>query len=229
MDRYIANCNGLPGWDWYIYTDAPAESKGNVHFFPMTAQQFCDKVQAMAGVRPDFDGIKNWRKANDFRPGLGLIFADEIKGFDFWGHTDFDCVYGDLDKYLPDSFLSTVDIFSNDPAPFLCGPFTLYRNIERVNRLFQTHSRWQEVFGGSREHGFEEEGRACCDGATMADVIRTTDLRVIHRFWQSREWLNDSNTSRLIPAKVENGRLTYRGQEAMMIHFNRTKAWPGGD
>jgi hypothetical protein len=223
MDKYIDNCNGLKDYEWFIFTDAPCKSRGNVTMWPMDTTQFCDLVSETTGVRPDFSHIKDWRKANDFRPALGLIFAKYIPLFDFWGHTDFDCVYGDLDKYLTDQFLSTLDIFSNDPFPSLCGPFTLYRNCEVVNNLFREHPAWEQVFGESREHGFEEEGHACENGHSMCDVMRTTGLRVQYRFWQSRQWLSDSTR---VPAKLENGRLTYRGEETMMIHFNRTKAWP---
>lgn len=227
MGKYVENCNGLRDYAFYIFTDAPCTSEGNVRMFPLTAPQFCYKVLATTGAHLDFSGIKDWRKANDFRPALGLIFADYIEGFDFWGHTDFDCVYGNLDKWLTDEFLGDLDIFSNDPYPSLCGPFTLYRNTERVNTLFKQHPAWMRVFQESKEHGFEEEGTASPGGQSMSAVMRQTDLRVQYRFWQSRQWLTDSGDRRqLEPAKLENGRLIYRGEEVMMIHFNRTKEWP---
>ena len=34
-------------------------------------------------------------KLCDYKCAYGLIFEEYIKNYDFWGHCDLDCIYGD--------------------------------------------------------------------------------------------------------------------------------------
>lgn len=61
----------------------------------------------------EYPGVQGSGKVWDYRCALGLLYAEEIAGFDYWGHTDFDCVYGDVEKWVSDKFLLTVDVHSN--------------------------------------------------------------------------------------------------------------------
>lgn len=49
----------------------------------------------------DFEiSLKYPRKLCDYRPAFGYILQDYITEYDFWGHVDPDCIWGDLNKYV---------------------------------------------------------------------------------------------------------------------------------
>lgn len=174
------------------------------------------------------------RKPGDYDPANSIIFADLIKGYDFWGHFNLDCVYGRLSHWLPDSFLSNIDIYGNDPGA-VCGPFTLYRNCEKVNNLFQStpDPEWHYNASTSRFLGWDEGG--------FSDHVRQSalrgDIRFASGFLQAHDHMTPKHyefADSLIgnyPVKFnDDGALidNVTDQEIMMYHFNQTRRWPCG-
>ncbi len=120
--------------------------------------------------------ILEGRKLADFRPALGEMYAEEIAagGYEWWGHTDLDCVYGRLWDYVTDELLADCDVFSNDPAPRMCGPFSLYRTATATD-LFRRYSKWEAVFESDEFFAFDERD--------MSRAVIRSQRRVIHRHW----------------------------------------------
>jgi hypothetical protein len=69
-------------------------------------------------------------KLCDFRPAFGEIFREELAGFDFWGHSDLDVVFGRIRDHLPPG------AFEADKVLFQ-GNFSLYRNTPEMARLYR--------------------------------------------------------------------------------------------
>lgn len=67
----------------------------------------------------------------DFRPAYGEIFADLLKGYDFWGHCDVDMLWGDVKSFITDSILEKYDKIQ------YMGHFVLYRNCDLMNSLYK--------------------------------------------------------------------------------------------
>lgn len=90
FDSYLANIEMLKplGYDWHITTNL---------------KLFKERVGDILGIKcPIVPGTgKPW----DYRPAFGVLFAEELKRYDYWGHTDFDCVYGRVDRFVTDEFL----------------------------------------------------------------------------------------------------------------------------
>jgi hypothetical protein len=126
-----------------------------------------DRIEGLGVTCPPLKG----RKLCDYRPAFGEMYAEEVKGFDFWGHTDLDCVYGKLWDYVSDDLLADADIYSNDPAPQMCGPFSLYRTAT-ASSIFRSHPDWQAIFENPEHLAFDETG--------IAPTIADSDLRVVH-------------------------------------------------
>ncbi len=118
------------------------------------------------------------RKLCDYRPALGEMYADETAGYDFWGHTDLDCVYGPLWEYVNDELLSACDLFSNDPSPSMCGPFSLYRTAT-ASHVFRDHPGWRDIFESETCVGFDESG--------IAPTIARSGLTTVHRHWHGED------------------------------------------
>lgn len=110
-------------------------------------------------VQKPFDfqiSLKRPYKICDFRPAFGLIFADYLKEYDFWGHCDFDLIFGDLKKFFTDELLDSFDKI----LPL--GHLSIYRNTEECNNRFKLAGSlvgdYKTVFTNDRNFIFDELG-----------------------------------------------------------------------
>lgn len=90
FDSYLANIEMLKplGYDWHITTNL---------------KLFKERVGDILGIKCAI--VPGTGKVWDYRPAFGVLFAKELKRYDYWGHTDFDCVYGRVDRFVTDEFL----------------------------------------------------------------------------------------------------------------------------
>jgi hypothetical protein len=87
------------------------------------------------------------------RPAYGLLFNDYLIGYDYWGHCDFDVIWGDLRNFFDTYHIEEYDRFL--PLGHLC----LYRNDEENNRRFMlSGSRYgyKKVFTSEKNFAFDE-------------------------------------------------------------------------
>lgn len=141
--------------DWLIITDIKKEYNypDNVKIINMTFTELQKKVQSCF----DFDICLNKPfKMCDFRPAYGLIFKDYLDGYDFWGHCDFDCIYGDLRKFLSD------DILEKNERIYCLGHMSLYKNNNKINNIFKNkldeETNYKNIFTKERPFSFDEMG-----------------------------------------------------------------------
>lgn len=202
MDYYWRNADRLHayGYDWLVRTDLPS---------------FKHRVQTMLDV--DCPITHGSSKIHDYRATFGVLYQDMIHDYDFWGHTDFDMVYGRVQEYVTDAFLSDLDIHSNH-VNYIAGPWTLYRNCTLVNELFMEQPDWRAILETEQTTGWvEKEFTQIVDAHHEAG-----DLRRVYTMWQTRD-LNDFST-----VHFEDGRLMEGREEIMCAHFRRTKQYPEG-
>ena len=202
MDKIIPHYNTLEKWGWHftIFTDMPMKSKGNVEIVKSDVKWFSNFVSKRFKINYDlhFTPEANYplsKHLYDLWPTQGVLFKDYHNGYDFWGHGCLDIKFGDLGKWLPDSLLKTLDIFGNDPGA-ICGPFSLYRNIPKVNNLFKEIPDWKKKLEGFSDIPMDEHD--------MTLVVRKARdekrIRFESAFWQ--------------------------GKDSLMVHFNKEKQWP---
>ena len=91
--------------DWLIITDIKKiyEYPQNVKIINMTFDELREKVQSVFDFKISLDTPY---KICDYKCAYGYIFKEYISSYDFWGHCDFDCIYGDLRKYLTENILN---------------------------------------------------------------------------------------------------------------------------
>lgn len=154
-------------------------------------------------------------KIHDYRAAFGLIFAEEIKGYDFWGHTDFDMVYGRVEQFVTDGFLQDLDIHSNH-VDYISGPWTLYRNNAFVNSIFLDHPDWKGILENPRTTGWVETSFT-----KLVDMYHQIGhINRKYTMWQTQN-LNDFST-----CHWDGDRLMEGDTEIMYAHFRRTKVYP---
>ena len=108
-----------PDVSWLLLTEQPVpDAPPNVE---VTLCEFGDLAKR---IRSAFDfeiSLERPYKLCDFRPAFGEIFADELAGYDFWGHSDLDLIFGQIREHLPATAFDADKILFN-------GNFSLYRN-----------------------------------------------------------------------------------------------------
>lgn len=253
--KYINHVQYLEqaGWYWKIFTPNKIESKGNVEVVPMTIEQFNDLVQKKLGVRPNLSmteaGIPSVH-ITDFYIFSGVVFEDYLKGFDFWGITNFDVVYGRLDSFISDSVLQTCDVFSDDVNTFN-GVFSLLRNREDINNLFRHLKYWKEVItqpqcGGCLKLPGQEHTLFGSDEYGMTDILRSLGGAIRFKYPKYYPLLSHDRLEQHVPVPMldlkedhtlwelfkdtrspnwEHARPTI-GKEIPYFHFSETKRWP---
>ncbi len=194
------------GWDFMLVCD------------PVLFRQLCKQN---LGVEPAI--IPGSRKAGDFDPYLADIFPGAIEDYDFWGHYNLDAVYGRLDRWLPDSFLQNVDVFANDPGQ-ICGPFTLYRNVRRVNELYRGVETWRENLADPCFRGWDELDFS-------KEVVHQSlkgYVTFASGFFQAHDHMTDTHKAlRKVRIKKDGSLIDgCTGREIMMYHFNQSREWP---
>lgn len=192
--------------EWYDKFELP---KGYDILLDTDLEGFKKRVKEKLGI--DYPGLPGTGKVWDYRCALGLLYEDEIKGYDFWGHTDFDVVFGDVDKWVTDEFLANLDVHSNHDT-YVCGCWSLYRNTSRVNNLFMQRMNWQEFLIKPEANGWVEDA--------FSRMLEFSGLRYKYTFWQGNPWAEKVNLEK------RDGKLYQDGQEIMMFHFRHSKVWP---
>ena len=201
MDRWIANIEVLKssGYDFLLTTNLDL---------------FNDRCERLLGFRTPI--VPGGGKLHDYRPLLGFLFQEELKGYDFWGHTDFDCVYGDVAKFLPDSKLAELDVYAD--GPYICGPWTLYRNDPfKVNDLYTQVSDWVAQVQDPSTSGWAE-------GVFSRALEHMRDAGKLRLEFGSLHRYEAEDFSKLV---VGRRTLFLGNDEIFMYHFRRTKRYPG--
>jgi len=182
------------GYTWLLDTDL---------------EQFKKRVKDKLGF--DYPGLPGTGKIWDYRCALGFLYEEEIEGFDYWGHMDFDMVFGNVDKWFPDEKLKELDIWSNHDT-YVCGCFSLYRNTKEVNELFFLSPEWKEQMTSAECTGWVEEG--------YSRLVEQSGLRYKYSFHQGDPYNPPFNLKKI------DGKLFQNDIEIPMLHFRRTKTWP---
>ena len=201
MDKFIENYEATlkpNGYDLLIDTDI---------------ERFRDRVRDRLLI--EYPGTYGTGKVWDYRCALGILYREELEGFDYWGHCDLDVVFGDVAHFLPDSELSRVDVYSSHNE-YVCGCFSLYKNVTAVNYLFMRHPDWREFLNKPEPNAWVEK--------EFSRILEKSGLSYAYDFLQGDPW---DKAPRL---KKDNNRLYQyihnNWQEIMFFHFRHSKRWP---
>lgn len=154
MPFFLETCRFNPDIDWLLFSDcgAPPSLPRNVRLRACTFASYCQLVSARLGIEfaPD-----DPYKLCDIKPALGHIHAAELSGYDFWGFSDIDLVYGDLRAYFTPERLARFELLSTH-ARRISGHLCLLRNSARMREAFMAVPGWRERFSAKAHNAFDE-------------------------------------------------------------------------
>jgi hypothetical protein len=144
MSFFLQTCKWNADIDWLFFTDcgAPDDLPDNVHVVTISFSDYCQLVSERLGI--SFNP-KNPYKLCDIKPALGYLHVDQLDGFDFWGFSDIDLIYGNLRRYFSEERLAGYDLLSTH-ARRVSGHLCLLRNNERMRGAFMRIPEWRVCF-----------------------------------------------------------------------------------
>jgi Family of unknown function (DUF6625) len=141
-----------PDVSWLLLTDRVVpEAPANVTVV------LCEFDELVKRFQIHFDveiALTSPYKLCDFRPAFGEIFADELNGYEFWGHCDLDLLFGRIRDHLPP------EAFEADKILFQ-GNFALYRNTADAASWYRHEVgriSYKDVFADPAPRHFDEWG-----------------------------------------------------------------------
>ncbi len=197
----------LPSWHKHWANQATSlQADGYDVMVTHDEAMFADRVERALGVKFPGGGMK----VCDYRAAFGLLFADELRGYDYWGHTDTDCVYGRISHFVNDTRLGGLEQWSNHPT-YVSGPWSVYRNTPAVNELFMQEPDWRGYLSEPHTSGWVEQGYS---------KLVSSALQHLWTDWQP------ANLNNLDSVRWDGPMLMDGNTETMVCHFRRTKVYP---
>lgn len=202
INLFLETCKHNPTIDWIIFTDdeTPKNTPENVRFIKKSMKQMNKYISDKLGLNIT---VKKGYKYCDIRPAFGHVFKTYLKKYDFWGHTDLDVLFGDIRSFMTDNLLKNHDVISSDKRK-VCGPFTIFRNVKRINELYKELAPcYREIFENSDKHYHSNE-------QAMTDVVNKAEkqkrlkksYRMLHKYQVGKyEWkdgkIRDKNSGEI--------------------------------
>jgi hypothetical protein len=218
---FFVTCRKNPDIQFLLYTDLdmPGAASANLTLRHMTIADF--ETRATEALGTPIVVHHHLAKMSDLKPAYGIVFAEDLAGFDYWAYSDFDVAWGDIRSFVTDQLLHDYDVVSAR-RDRLCGHFTLFRNTPEFNRMFEIIPDVLTVLS-SRTHWHMDE--TVLTKAIWAKFGRRPD----HVYWAS-DWIIDAKYQREMgdgPADClwwRDGK-TYNveGKELMYLHFHKLK------
>lgn len=119
FDFFLQSCASNPTIDFLIISNRKIDcDAGNIHVENCSFEAFRQLVMDHFSYPVTLD--KPY-KLCDFKSYYGMILADQVKEYDFWGFCDCDLIFGDIRRFLTEDILTTHDFI------FDMGQFQLHR------------------------------------------------------------------------------------------------------
>lgn len=154
MPFFLQTCRWNADIEWLFFTDCgvPDSLPDNVKIQSMSFASYCQLVSEGLGI--SFKPTSPY-KLCDIKPALGYLHAEHLVGFDFWGFSDVDLIYGNLRQYFSDERLSTYDLISTH-ARRISGHLCILRNDKRMREAFMSVPGWRSCFQDPAHYAFDE-------------------------------------------------------------------------
>jgi len=160
-------------YDWFILTDQVDEEKrmGNVAYIPYEKKDLEKDLTELLSAKIS---LSSPRKIADTKVCWGELFKKRSESYPWFGFTDLDCIYGNIDRHVGEA-LETHDVITQITGQDkLHGPFSLFRNEERIRRIYAEIDGLAALINGT----CATEGIFAIEERFLPALIRQMGLRV---------------------------------------------------
>ncbi|WP_353720116.1 DUF6625 family protein [Dyadobacter sp. 676] len=151
---FIKSCENNPDFHFLLIGDSfdAVDCPANVMIVPMNLNELAELICTKLGFPVQ---LSKAYKLCDFKPAYGLIFSDFIADYQFWAQSDIDVIFGKLSSFLTPDFLSQYDYVSVR-HDYTSGCFSVFRNLDWVNRLFMLSKDYEMVYQSPGNYCFDQ-------------------------------------------------------------------------
>lgn len=155
--------------DFHFITDCDTtiSSAENVIFHKSSFEEYVSQAQEKLGVSIN---IPDPYKICDLRPFFGIIHADIINGYDFFGWTDIDLLFGDIRSFYSHELLAKYDVLSSHEIR-LAGHCALLRTTKKFREMGYKVYDWKKALLNPKFVGIDEHGMTNALCMTIFDRI----------------------------------------------------------
>lgn len=128
FDLYLKSCEQNTTIDFLFVTDQKINNTPkNFKVLYTTLDEFRNLALTKMGFEV---ALSTPYKLCDYKPVYGLILEDYLEGYDYWGHSDCDLIWGDIRYFIDAYHIEEYDKF----LPM--GHLSLYRNTKKCNDFY---------------------------------------------------------------------------------------------
>jgi hypothetical protein len=156
MPFFLESCRHNADIDWLFFSDCgiPSDLPSNVTVEIWTFEDYCRLVSQKLGI--PFTATSAY-KLCDLKPALGDVHADRLRGYDFWGFSDIDLVYGNLRRYFTNARLERNDLLATHSRR-ISGHLCIFRNDEHMRGAYRSAPQWRRCLINPEHTAFDEAG-----------------------------------------------------------------------
>lgn len=169
IDLYFDSVKRNSSIDFHFLTDCntTVTSAPNVFFHEMTFEAYVKQAQIKIGQPIN---IPIAYKICDLRPMFGIIHSDIIYGYDFYGWTDVDLLFGDIREFYTDEILASYEVFSTHSTR-ISGHLALFINTLENRTKYLSIYDWKKAVQKPEFVGIDEHGITNAYTMTVFDKI----------------------------------------------------------
>lgn len=225
LPAFLRSCQANPDVQWLIYADFDAgfPTPDNVSIRFLDLRGFNARASAAVGVEIGIDR-GTLRKVCDFKPIYGLMFADDLRDFDWWAYSDLDVVWGDIRKFVTDDLLNSHIIVSPRQRK-LGGHGTFVRNTEANNRTFEIVPDVRAILTNPTCLRLDENILS----SHLRELIARSSFKARPKIYWEQEMTITAEYQKALLARGADWRMWWRegrafdadGREVMYLHFHK--------
>jgi hypothetical protein len=223
LPAFFRSCQTNADVRWLIYADFEVPTPQNVTIRRMDLGGFNARASDAVGTAITIDQALV-RKICDFKPLYGLMFADDLRGYDVWGYSDLDVIWGDIRRFVTDEMLDGHIIVSPRQRK-LGGHGTFLRNTDANNRLFEIVP--DVVAHLTNPHYVRVDENLLTQA--LRDLIAKTSFKARPKIYWDQEMTITAEYQKALLAGERDWRMPWRsgrafdaeGREVMYLHFHK--------
>jgi hypothetical protein len=184
VDLYFETLRQNSTIDFFFFTDCAIEKyeSPNIKYKKISFQEYVKSVNIKKNIN---FSPNNAYKICDLRPLFGIVHKEIITGYDFYGWTDMDILFGNIRSFYTDDILEKYFVFSTHEIR-ISGHFALFRNSRQNIIKFKKIYDWKKHIENPEFVGIDEHGLTNAYTMTFFDKFnekfKTNIDNVITRF-----------------------------------------------
>jgi hypothetical protein len=223
LPAFFRSCQTNSDVHWLICCDFEAPAPANVTMKRMDLREFNARASAVVGVPITIEPALV-RKICDFKPLYGLMFADDLRAFDWWAYSDLDVIWGDVRRFVTDDLLNSHIVISPRQRK-LGGHGTFWRNTEANNRTFEIVPDVVSHLTNPHYVRVDENILTHC----LRERIAKSSYKARPKIYWEQEMTITAQYQKDLLAAARDWQMTWRdgraydaeGREVMYLHFHK--------